>query len=126
MLLALAVACGTQTEEAPTAGDLEELRITPHPLEQTKTPAALFDAIVLMVELDRPGLARTYLEELLTAEPDEPDLLSMRGKHGPKAFRQLVDIPSLAPESVVLLEMANAAFARHGARLIDRESSGDR
>lgn len=126
MLLAMTLACGTQTEEAPTAGDPEELQITPHLLEQPKTPAALFDAIVLMVELDRPGLARTYLEELLSAQPAKPDLLSIRERHGAEAFRQLVDVPSLAPESMVLLDLANAAFAEYGARFTGNAPSKSR
>lgn len=126
MILTLAVACGTDAGEDPAAGGLEELRITPHPLEQPKTPGALFDAVVLMVDLDRPGLAHTYLKELLAAQPDNPDLLSMRDRHGSEAFHQLVDVPSLAPEAMVLLDMANAAFTEYGARFTGNAPFGAR
>ena len=85
----------------------------PSPLLSEPTTAdALFDAVVLMVDLARPELARLYMQNLLDANPDDVALLAMRDKHGPSVFLRLANLESLQPGSVTLLSRMNSAFAR--------------
>ncbi len=81
-------------------------------LSEPTTPDALFDAVVLMVDLARPELARLYMQNLLEANPDDVALLAMRDKHGPSVFLRLANLESLQPGSVTLLSRMNLAFAR--------------
>lgn len=84
-------------------------------LSEPTSPGALFDAVVLMTDLARPALARSYLEKLLELNPDDATLLAMRDKHGPAVFLRLGNIVSLQPGSVTLLDRMNAAFGRFAA-----------
>lgn len=84
-------------------------------LDEPKSPSALFDAVVLMVDLERPGLARRYLETLMKQTLDDTTLLQIRDKHGPAIFLELAGDKRLQPESEVLLEQINAAFRRFAA-----------
>ena len=83
-------------------------------LTEPRTPQTLMDAVVLMTDLARPGLARLYLEKLLEADPDDETLLKLRDKHGPALFLALSNDKRLQPESITLLDRVNAAF-RKGA-----------
>ena len=83
-------------------------------LTEPRTPQTLMDAVVLMTDLARPGLARLYLEKLLEANPDDETILKLRDKHGPALFLRLSNDKRLQPESITLLERVNAAF-RKGA-----------
>lgn len=83
-------------------------------LTEPRTPQTLMDAVVLMTDLARPGLARLYLEKLLEGNPDDETLLKLRDKHGPALFLRLSNDQRLQPESITLLERVNAAF-RKGA-----------
>lgn len=83
-------------------------------LSEPRTPQTLMDAVVLMTDLARPGLAKMYLEKLLEAKPDDATLLQLRDKHGPAMFLRLSNDKRLQPESITLLEQVNAAF-RKGA-----------
>jgi len=70
---------------AQTSPDLE-----PSPLlTEPQDPEALFDAVVLMLDLDRPGLALRYVKQLLAEDPDDATILKMRDKHGPAVFLEL-------------------------------------
>ncbi len=84
-------------------------------LTEPTAPAALFDAVVLMIDLARPELARTYLDQLLAQNPDDTALLAMRDKHGPAVFLRLANLESLQPGSATLLDRMNAAFRRFAA-----------
>ena len=94
-------------------------------LEEPSSPDAMFDSVVLMVELARPLLARQYLDKLMAATPDEATLLRLRDNHGPAIFLRLADLEYLQPNSVRLLERMNAAFRKAASdpirvdRLID-------
>ena len=94
-------------------------------LEEPASPDAMFDSVVLMVELARPLLARQYLDKLMAAQPDEATLLRLRDKHDPAIFLRLADLEYLQPNSVRLLERMNAAFRKAASdpvrvdRLID-------
>lgn len=82
-------------------------------LAEPKTPAALFDAVVLMSDLERPNLALQYLEQLMMQDLDDQTLLKMRDKHGPGQFLRLANDRRLHPFSVDLLDKMNAAFRRY-------------
>ena len=91
-------------------------------LSEPTTPDALFDAVVLMIDLARPRLARAYLQRLLSAKPDDAALLAMRDKHGPAVFLRMANLESLQPGSVTLLNRMTAAFTRFAGdeKRIDR------
>jgi hypothetical protein len=72
----------------------------------------LFDAAVLMMDLDRPGLARKYLTQMMDQGPDDADILKMRDKHGPAVFLEMANDRRLQPLSVELLTTMNDAFRR--------------
>lgn len=116
-LLLLAVAFAQAQEEAdpaaPPANAQAPLEDNPL-LSEPRTPQTLMDAVVLMTDLARPGLAKMYLEKLLEANPDDATLLKLRDKHGPAMFLRLSNDKRLQPESITLLEKVNAAF-RKGA-----------
>jgi CheY-like chemotaxis protein len=95
-------------EDAQPAAPAEDSPI----LVEPETPEKIFDTVVLLIDLARPGLARQYLEQLMAAEPDDDTLLRMRDKHGPGLFIKLSNIEALQPLSMRLLERVNAAFGR--------------
>lgn len=97
-------------EKAKTTIPLEDNPL----LSEPRTPQTLMDAVVLMTDLARPGLARLYLEKLLEANPDDETILKLRDKHGSALFLRLSNDKRLQPESITLLERVNAAF-RKGA-----------
>ncbi len=104
------------TEEAQPAGKATSgAPLEDNPLlTEPRTPQTLMDAVVLMTDLARPGLARLYLEKLLETNPDGETLLKLRDKHGPALFLRLSNDKRLQPESITLLDQVNAAF-RKGA-----------
>lgn len=84
-------------------------------LTEPKSPEALFDAVVLMLDLDRPNLALKYTLELLEQDPDEATILRMRDKHGPAVFLELANDKRLQPASIDLLDRMNEAFRKYAA-----------
>ena len=96
---------------AQNSPDLE-----PSPLlTEPQDPEALFDAVVLMLDLDRPGLALRYVKQLLAEDPDDATILKMRDKHGPAVFLELSNDERLQPSSITLLDRMNEAFRRYAA-----------
>ncbi len=81
-------------------------------IKEPKTPEALFDAVVLMLDLERPNLALQYLNQLMAAELDDATILKMRDKHGPATFLRLANDDRFAPSGPELLEKMNGAFKR--------------
>lgn len=78
-----------------------------------KTPEELFEAAVLMVEFQRPNLARYYLRRLMNPSPDAATLLALRDKFGAADFLRLSEQRELRPLSIELLDRSNdAALAR--------------
>lgn len=100
-----------QAENAPApAPEAPPKPVEPSPLAlEPKTPEEMFDAVVLLVDLARPELARTYLEQFLATEPGDELLLQLRRKHGTPAFLRLANVPELQPLSTRLLERVTAA-----------------
>jgi hypothetical protein len=81
-------------------------------LSEPTAPEALFDAVVLMIDLERPNLAYGYLKQLLQQDPNDATLLRMRDKHGVSAFLELSNDQRLQPQATELLNRMNAAFRR--------------
>jgi len=82
-------------------------------LTEPTAPEALFDAVVLMIDLERPNLAHGYLKQLLQQNPPDAALLRMRDKHGAASFLELSNDGRLQPEATELLNRMNAAFRRY-------------
>ena len=81
-------------------------------LVEPKAATALFDATVLMIDLERPNLAKRYLKQMMAQDPSDADILKMRDKHGPAVFLSLGNDKRLQPESKTLLNRMNAAFKK--------------
>jgi len=79
-------------------------------LTEPKTPEATFDAVVLMLDLNRPNLVNRYLQILMAGRPDNATILRMRDKHGPGIFLRLANDRRFQPLSLQLLNQMNAAF----------------
>jgi HEAT repeat protein len=87
--------------------------VEPSPLlEEPKKPTALFDAVVLMIDLERPNLAMRYMKALLALDPSDADILKMRDKHGPAVFLSLGNDKRMQPGGKKLLDRMNAAFRK--------------
>lgn len=82
-------------------------------LTEPTAPEALFDAVVLMVDLERPNLALKYLKQLIQQDPPDAAILRMRDKHGAVAFLELSNDDRLQPFATQLLQKMNAAFRRY-------------
>lgn len=114
----------------PPAGKVPADEEPPLLLTAPKTPEEQFRAATLMYRLGRPNLAMKYLQQLMSAKPDEATLLKLRDKFGPADFLRLANAKELQPLSRELLRQVNAAFRKRGAdprfinRLID-DLSGD-
>ena len=65
-------------EAQPAAKPKSDVLLEDNPLlTEPRTPQTLMDAVVLMIDLARPGLARLYLEKLMEANPDDAMLLKL-------------------------------------------------
>lgn len=73
------------------------------------TPARRISGALLANRLDRPSLARTYLAELIAAQPDNETLMELRSQFGIATFLKLSSAESLHPESRELLKLINEA-----------------
>lgn len=114
------LAMGQQEDEAATEPTTpatkpatEEPRITDPAVlaileSKPKTPADQLNAVLLLVELGQPELARPMLKQLIDAKPDDATLAALGEKFGTAAFLELGRVKTLAPESV---EFANAVVS---------------
>src|SRR5262245_4052915 len=93
---------------------------------EPKSPAELFEATLLMVDIARLDLAKLYLAKLMEEPLDDDLLLALRDKHGAAAFLKLTNIPQLKTAAVKLMDLSNAAAIKQAgdpariARLIDQ------
>ncbi len=94
---------------------------SPLPAEP-KTPEQLFDAVLLTLQLNRPDVARRYLEAFVASAPSDDFLLELRARYGTATFLQLSKTKELQPASLDLLDrVRQAAQARMAdANVIDR------
>jgi HEAT repeat protein len=102
----------------PDATTVAQALAEPQPsplLTEPKSPEALFDAVVLMLDLDRPQLALQYMQQLLDQDPNDATILKMRDKHGPAVFLELSNDKRLQPVSIKLLDRMNEAFRQYAA-----------
>lgn len=77
--------------------------------QEPETPEEYFEAVLLMLRVERNDLARRYLSALLQQEPDDQLLLSLRDKHGTSTFLQLATNEALRPQSQELLRRLQSA-----------------
>jgi HEAT repeat protein len=105
---------GDDPDVDAVAQNLTDLEPSPL-LTEPQDPEALFDAVVLMLDLDRPGLALQYMKQLLAEDPDDATILKMRDKHGPAVFLELSNDKRLQPASIMLLDRMNEAFRQYAA-----------
>ncbi|MDA0834204.1 MAG: hypothetical protein O2955_12175 [Planctomycetota bacterium] len=84
---------------------------TPLLVEPTD-PEKVFDAVLLMMDLGRMNLAKSYLVKFLKGQPDDETLLAIRQKHGPATFLKLSNLEAMQPASLQLLDMINQATMR--------------
>lgn len=101
--LALVLACPESVWSQPA--DRTDSLLAREP----ETPSEMYDAAVTMLKLERPALARQYLEALLAAQPDDATLLSLRDKYGTTMFVQMARIEALQPAGGTLLDMLATA-----------------
>jgi HEAT repeat protein len=100
--------------------------------QEPQGPEAIFDAILLMLRIDRQDLAQNYLQQFLAAQPGDELLLQLRDRHGMSTFLQLSRIEALQPASQQLLkQVETAAIATlqdpaYFDSLIDRLQAGPR
>lgn len=103
-----------EPEAAPPVEPAATLEDSPL-LKQPETPEENFDAVLMMVKLARPELAKLYLEKVMTPKPTDALLLKLHDRHGPAVFLQLANIEELKPLSTQLLEQVTDTFRRRGA-----------
>ena len=77
--------------------------------QEPQGPEATFDAILLMLRIDRQDLAQNYLQQFLAAQPDDEMLLRLRDRHGMSTFLQLSRVEALQPTSQQLLQQVERA-----------------
>jgi DNA-binding response OmpR family regulator/HEAT repeat protein len=107
----------TQDDDEPTAAP----KAPPEPtlddsplLKQPETQEEDFDAVLMMVKLARPKLAKLYLAKVLAPKPTDELLLRLHDRHGPAVFLQLSNMQELRPLSTQLLDLVTDVFRRRG------------
>ena len=111
-----------QDTAQPEAGAASPLPAEP------KTPEQLFDAVLLTLQLNRPDVARRYLEAFVASSPSDEFLLDLRARYGTVTFLQLARTKELQPTSQDLLDRVRQAATSRMAdvsvvdRLIDQLS----
>jgi CheY-like chemotaxis protein len=80
-----------------------------------KTPRALLEAANSLAALDRPDLAKQFLDQLLAAKPDAATLADLARQFGSAALLQMAADKSLNPQAQRVVDQifAAAAAERH-------------
>ncbi len=76
-----------------------------------KTPRELLQAAISLTALERPDLAKQFLDQLLAAKPDAMALADLARHFGSATFMQIAGDKSLAPQGQKLAELVLAAAA---------------
>ncbi len=100
-------------QENPAVVALEESNRT--------TPAELIDAVEILMNLDRPELAKKYIKKLLAADLSEQQLAGVHKAVGPGVFLRILQDKRLHPEGETLADaVLDAAhrMARDPQRLV--------
>lgn len=81
------------------------------------TPAGMLDAALTLSSLERPDLAKQFLDQFLAAKPDQAALAEVARRLGGGTLFQLAANKALAPQAqkVVDLILAASAAERHDA-----------
>ncbi len=105
-LVILTAALGAATPAAVwSQTDARESLLSREP----ETPAETFQAVLTMLKLNRPALARQYLDAFMASAPDDAALLQLRDQHGTGTFVELSRIEALQPVGGELLDRLNQA-----------------
>jgi hypothetical protein len=115
MLISAPALLVAQDPPPPAIGAASPLPVEP------KTPEQLFDAVLLTLQLNRPDVARRYLDAFVAAGPSDEFLLQLRNRYGTATFMQLARTKELQPTSQDLMDrIRQAALARiNDAAVID-------
>jgi hypothetical protein len=129
----LAVAATAQAQVEDSAEEAAPRKKIASPLAvEPKTPEDLLKATLFTLQLDRPEVAREYLDAFLAGNPDDDLLLQLRDQFGTGAFLELSNVKALQPSSQTLLEMIRQAALKRIAdpavidALIDKLSATPR
>ncbi len=102
----------SETGAGMPPGDGEPLKATGSLLaKEPETPAELFDAVLLMLDLGKVDLAKLYLAKLVEAAPDDATLLELRDQFGPGAIARIARLQELRPQGAELADKINTASA---------------
>lgn len=88
---------------------------------EPKSPDELFRAVLFALQLERPEVARRYLDAFMESNPDDEFLLKLRNEFGTSVFMQLARVKELQPTSRDLIDrVRQAALARiNDAAVVD-------
>ncbi|MGQ0632981.1 MAG: HEAT repeat domain-containing protein [Planctomycetaceae bacterium] len=125
VVLALACPCVVSAQPTPapppaglTVADDDAARNDPSPLVgDPKTPEALLEATLLMVDIARPDLAKLYFDRLVEQDPDDATLLELRDRFGAGALLRLAAVKELAGGAAKLIDRSNAASVKRAGDL---------
>lgn len=100
-------------EETPADASAPLLNEEKSPLvREPTTPDQMYEAVELMLDVNRPRLARMYLDKLLEATPDDDTLNRLRSEYGTSSLLRMSRTPELKDAAAKLIEMSNAAATR--------------
>jgi hypothetical protein len=105
LVILSAAVCAVAPSAAWSQSDARESLLSREP----QTPAETFQAVLTMLRLDRPALARQYLDAFMASNPDDATLLQLRDQHGTGTFVELSRIEALQPVGGELLDRLNQA-----------------
>lgn len=95
--------------EATNEGANEPAKDSPL-LVEPEGPEELFKAGYLMYRLGRLDLSSQYFEKLVSDNPPDGVLISLRDEYGPDVFLKLARVEELKKQTIPLLEKVNQAF----------------
>ncbi|HUT90087.1 MAG TPA: hypothetical protein VMY37_11360 [Thermoguttaceae bacterium] len=77
------------------------------------TPRELVRSAKILADLERPDLAKGFLNQVLSANLDQQQLVALQGLLGAGLFREMASRADLAPEAQQLNEAVLTAVSRH-------------
>ena len=98
---------------AQNADDVNPLPEASPLVQEPKTPVEEFDAVLMMLRLGKPELARYYLQQLLDGEPDDATMLQLRDRHDTATFLELIRVPQLEADAKKLADRLQTAIRNH-------------
>ncbi len=105
---ALALSPLSAQDSAPAEGESSPAIMANDP----QTPGEFLDAALLMLRVNRPDLAKGYLQQLVDQNVDDETLLQQQREQGTAVFLRLSQMPELQPAGAQLLSQLRAAADR--------------